>query len=331
MQKGGAPVHTAECPILWQDWSQSVHPQAQHRNKFSLTWLMTWEMHHHYLLTWPVSLERTSMTSGWRFPIPLSPWLQILQGHCTMMATTIIPFLWEEPDPRLALHPQPSLQVSLELSPGIEEYQTQWSMLMIGSRHRSSGTPDTLAGGESLEHPIENLHVYSAMPWLYNLLNSRLQPSSCPQPKRKCQVGGKPCTAFAFGSSGLPTPWWFPQYKRFLGYQTGGNLGTELSSAMLCREDRDASQSPVWCGTRPSEVHDAPDRSWRRQNSGDLTAQTHGRWTWNDPNRGEEAVLMVDELEPKEAQEAAALPNNQLSYLTLHACLPPLSHSIRFK
>ena len=77
----------------------------------------------------------------------------------------------EDPNQKLAL---PSLWLPFEPSLSIGEHPTQWSMLMIGSRHRWLGNHGTLVGGKSLKLSIETQWVTSAMPRLYNLPGSRL-------------------------------------------------------------------------------------------------------------------------------------------------------------
>ena len=77
----------------------------------------------------------------------------------------------------------------------------------------------------------------------------------------------------------------------------GRSPGTGPTSAMLCREVQDASQSPVQCSMGPSKVYGTPDAAgcewncggftagtcrWWTQSSSDIGGRscTPGRWTW---------------------------------------------------
>ena len=97
-------------------------------------------------------------------------------------------------------------------------------------------------------------------------------------------------------SSGLPTLSWFPWHIGFPGYQTGGNLGTGLSSAMLGREVGDASQSScnaAWDLQRCMAplMHLEGDEIMETSL---LRPMDNGPWT-----PAEEAVLLGDEPEPQ--------------------------------
>ena len=121
-----------------------------------------------------------------------------------MMVTSIIPFMWEEPNQKLALPHQSSLQLPFELSPSITECQTWWSVLMIGSRHRWSGTHSTLAGGKSLKDSIENLWVNSVMTCSTTHLTAGCGlPAAC-YPGGGIGMVGSPTQHLQVGSSGLP-------------------------------------------------------------------------------------------------------------------------------
>ena len=184
--------------------------------------------------------------------------------------------------------------------------------MMVGSRSRWSGNNGILAGGKNLKLSIEIPWANLAMACLYTSPDSRPLPSSYPLPRRKNQNGENPTQHLWIGTLGLPTPCWLPWYKEFPGYQTVRNPSTALSSAMLCREIRYASQSPVQSGMGPSQVYGTPDASWWGKIVEASLLVPKNNELRASPTPAEEAVHLGDKLEPQKTQEAAALLGEHL-------------------
>ena len=244
-----------------------------------------------------------------------------------MMTTSIVPPTWEEPIQKSAL---PSQGLPVEQGLGLGECQTLWSALLTGDNSEPR-TPSWWRVGRSIHREsLGELSVALVQQLTWQQATSlQLQLS-----RRDVRLVAGPTQSSGVVSLGLLAPPWFPWYQGFPGKEEGGNLGTGSSSAMLCRECGDTSQSPMQGSTGPSKVYGTPYVPQWRWNSRAFPAQACEQGTQNvfNARRGDCSWVLnyylrkVRRLQHFPANTRRRLPNpkTQLSGLMLPAHLPPL-------